>query len=197
MVTRKERAEATRLKLLEATAATLVEHGFAGTSTPRIVERAGVSQGALFKQFGSKTDLLIATTEHLFDGLLSGFREALGRAVERHPERSPLESGVHVLWEMFQTDRLRAVLELYVAARYDEALGEAIRPAIARHRANVKAAAAELFSRELDDEVLDAMIPGAIAMMNGAALIAPLSGDDSGAPEFLLRVARAVEEGRF
>ena len=197
MVTRQVRAEATRRALLEATVAVLVEQGYAGTTTPRIVKRAGVSQGALFKHFATKTDLLIATTEFLFDGLLNGFRASLGRAVERHPERTPLESSIHVLWSMFQGPRLQACLELYGAARHETALGAAMGPAIARHRGNMREVAAQLFSRELEDDVLDVVVPGAIAMLNGAALMAPLSGDDSSAPGFLLRVVKAVEEGNF
>ena len=65
----RERREETRGRLLAATQTSLVELGYAGATTTAICRRAGVSQGALFKHFASKGELLAATAEWLFGGL--------------------------------------------------------------------------------------------------------------------------------
>ena len=54
------RSRATRVRLLQATAAALEELGYAGASTTEVARRAGVSQGALYKHFPSKVQLLAA-----------------------------------------------------------------------------------------------------------------------------------------
>ena len=59
--TQQQRREETRGRLLAATQTALVERGYAGTTTTEVCRRAEVSQGALFKHFASKGELLAAT----------------------------------------------------------------------------------------------------------------------------------------
>lgn len=47
-------------KIVEATVAEVSARGFAGSSTRSIAQRAGVSEGSLFKQYRSKRGLLLA-----------------------------------------------------------------------------------------------------------------------------------------
>ena len=54
-----------RARLMDATIECLVEHGFGGTSTTLISERAGVSRGAQLHHFPTKNDLVVAAVEHL------------------------------------------------------------------------------------------------------------------------------------
>src|SRR4051812_4417683 len=70
-----ERRATTRLALLDAAASCLVDLGYAGTTTTVIVERAGVSQGALFKHFATKQELLTETAQHLYASLLQQYVE--------------------------------------------------------------------------------------------------------------------------
>ena len=65
---------ATRESLLDVTARLYSEHGWRGTTTRRIAEAAGVNEVTLFRQFGSKEQLLleaigIASLEHGPSGL--------------------------------------------------------------------------------------------------------------------------------
>ncbi|MEM7138370.1 MAG: TetR/AcrR family transcriptional regulator [Myxococcota bacterium] len=55
---RQARARATVEVLLEATAQVLVERGYAGLTTTRIAERAGVSVGTLYQYFEGKAELV-------------------------------------------------------------------------------------------------------------------------------------------
>ena len=61
--TQAERSAATRALLLEAAIASLASVGWANTTTTEVCRRAGVSQGALFKHFPTKTELLCRAAE--------------------------------------------------------------------------------------------------------------------------------------
>jgi AcrR family transcriptional regulator len=55
--TQSERRAATRGALIAAARELFAEHGFAGVSREEIVERAGVTRGAMYHYFASKEDL--------------------------------------------------------------------------------------------------------------------------------------------
>jgi len=70
-VSQEERSRAMRARLMDATIDCLVEHGFGGTSTTLISERAGVSRGAQLHHFKTKEKLVYATMEHVFHNVLA------------------------------------------------------------------------------------------------------------------------------
>jgi AcrR family transcriptional regulator len=55
--TQADRTAATRAALIEAGRKLFAEHGYAGVGTETLVREAGVSRGALYHQFGDKTEL--------------------------------------------------------------------------------------------------------------------------------------------
>ena len=63
--TRSERTADSRLLILDAAVACLVEEGYAGASTLAVQARAGVSRGRLLHHFPSRAQLLVAAAEHL------------------------------------------------------------------------------------------------------------------------------------
>ena len=63
--TQADRSQATRAALLASGRALFAEKGFAGTAREEIVERAGVTRGALHHHFGTKQDLFAAVFEEL------------------------------------------------------------------------------------------------------------------------------------
>ena len=65
--TQGERSAATVAKLIQATIEAIVEVGYAGASTREICDRAGISQGGLFRHFPTRRDLIVATLVHLYD----------------------------------------------------------------------------------------------------------------------------------
>ena len=63
--TQQQRREETRRALLDATVESLIEVGFARTTTLEVQRRADVSRGALLHHFPSKAELLVAAVDHL------------------------------------------------------------------------------------------------------------------------------------
>jgi AcrR family transcriptional regulator len=158
------RSRETRRRLLEATTEALIDLGYANASTPEICRRAGVSQGALFKHFSRKRELLAASVEHLFARLIEDF-EAGFAALDDEPDR--VAAAVRLLRETFAQPRLLAAFELYTAARCDEALRHALAPVMAEHRENLRRAAARLFP---EVSRIGAVADAVVAAVQGAAL---------------------------
>ncbi len=124
-VPQEERTRAMRQRLLDATVECLVERGWSGTSTTLVSQRAGVSRGAQLHHFPTKADLVLAAVEHLSDARRADLEAAAAELpTGRRRTRAVLEMlAVHFTGPVFS-----AALELWVAARTDEALREAVGP---------------------------------------------------------------------
>jgi AcrR family transcriptional regulator len=90
--TQAERTEATRGKLIATGRALFAERGFAATSTEDILSASGVSRGALYHHFGSKTDLFRAVFEAVEEDLTNQVTAAALGSGETDP-MSILEAG--------------------------------------------------------------------------------------------------------
>lgn len=146
--TQEERRQETIGKLLVATIACLSELGYAGTSTSKIVSRAGVSQGALFNHFDSRLALIVAATEEVCARHLEQFARAVALAEQLPGDR--VEAVVAFVRETSRTPAHAAWHEVMVAARTDAALREGVRGALARFEAGLLDAAQAVF--EVPDE---------------------------------------------
>ena len=69
-------AEARREEILEAALDEFAAHGLEGASTDAIARSAGISQPYLFRLFGTKKGLYVASTERCFDDTYVTFRTA-------------------------------------------------------------------------------------------------------------------------
>lgn len=80
MPTRDERADATRATLLAVARELFGQRGYAEVGTEEIVERAGVTRGALYHHFDGKRELFRAVHEQLereiLDGIVGLMRDA-------------------------------------------------------------------------------------------------------------------------
>jgi AcrR family transcriptional regulator len=121
--TQAERTAAMRTRLLDATIESLVTYGYAGTTTPRVAELAGVTRGAQIHHFRSKEDLVVAAIEHLAQQRAQAAIRELGR-VQASPD--PVSMMLDFLWEAHQGPMFVAALELWVAARTDSVLAEQV-----------------------------------------------------------------------
>lgn len=128
--TQLERKAATREALLDAALSCLMDRGYARFTTTEVAHRAGTSQGSVFRHFPSKSALLAATIEHLFDGLRSNFSAAYQSvpAGERTVARA-----LDLLWGQMLDRRLGAAYDLYGAAWTDPELQAALGPVMSDH----------------------------------------------------------------
>ncbi|MEM9727443.1 MAG: TetR family transcriptional regulator [Myxococcota bacterium] len=165
---RTRRAAATRARLLESSAAQLAERGYGRLATAAVAEGAGVAHGTLFKHFATKSDLMAATTEHVLEGAITEF---LGMARAFAGKTEPMDEALRALWAVFRSDRMQATLELYVAARTDEALREALRPIFSRHRAAFLDAARSLLPDAADQAEFESNVTGILATLLGGSLL--------------------------
>ena len=162
------RAIATHQKILNATVRCLCEIGYAGTSTTVVARRAGVSQGALYKHFGSKQQLLAATTEHLFGELIRDFRGAFAAGAQ---DEDRVTRALMELWRVFLAPELYAVVELYMVSRTDERLRQAMVPVMMRHRANLLDEARALFPEAAaQNPRFETGVEAIMSAMQGAAI---------------------------
>ena len=123
-VAERKSAEERREQILEAALAEFAAHGFEGGSTEAIAKAVGISQPYVFRLFGTKKELFIATIERCMRGTLEMFRSAVaGREGEE---------ALHAIGEAYVerlgTDPtyLHAQMQAY-AASHDPQIGEVVR----------------------------------------------------------------------
>lgn len=157
--TQEERSAATRVRLLDAAIDCLVEYGYAGTTTPRVAERAGVTRGAQVHHFGSKTDLVVAAIKHLAQRRIESAIRDVGQVVAGN---DPAGRILDFIWEVHQGPLFVATAELWLAARTDDTLAAEmanVEPAVnaALLVAIAQATPDESVQREIRDFVYTAM----------------------------------------
>jgi len=86
---RAERADATRVLLLDAGRELFAERGYAAVGTEEVVRRAGVTRGALYHHFRDKRDLFRAVYEQVEERLIASIAAEMGQAAPGDP------------WELF------------------------------------------------------------------------------------------------
>ena len=135
MATQEERRTGTRTRLVDAATAVLVDAGAHGFTTTEVGRRAGLSQGAIFRHFATKADLLAATVETIFDGLVDRYqREFTRRAPAMGADPADrLDASFDLLWEIFQDPQLLAAYDLFTASRSDPDLQRDLQPVVRAH----------------------------------------------------------------
>src|SRR5207248_10511941 len=104
--------------LLVAAMIEFAERGLEGTDTEDIARRAGISQPYLFRLFGTKKELFIATVTRCFRETLELFQ----RAAEGKRGQEALDAIGHGYMGQLETNRtwLRAQMQAYVASEDPE-----------------------------------------------------------------------------
>jgi AcrR family transcriptional regulator len=163
------RSLATRAALLDAAIASLVELGYAATTTIEVARRAGLSRGAHLHHFPTKAQLLAAAVEHLLERRLQEFRASMA-AIDTTADR--LDAAIDIAWSMFQSPAFVAWVELWVAARTDTQLAAVVTEMDARFTEESRAEFLAQFPPEPGDDPLLADIGRDLvfALMTGVAL---------------------------
>ena len=165
--TQQERREGTRKRLLDAAVEELIQTGYVRFRTAEVCRRAELSQGALFKHFATKTELVGATARHLFSLLIADY-ENLFAAAAKHQD--PIGASLRLLWQTFNGPLPKAAVELLAAARTDPELATTLSPVIAEHRTNLRNSARALFPDLAKRPNFDAHVRMLHDAMHGAIL---------------------------
>ncbi|MFD0820837.1 TetR/AcrR family transcriptional regulator [Micromonospora zhanjiangensis] len=170
-----ERSRATQARLLEATVECLVEHGWSGTTTTVVATRAGVSRGAQLHHYPTKATLVMAAVEHLADR----------RAAEIRAEAAVLPAGagrldrvIDMLAAVFTGPLYVAGLEVWVAARTDPELRDALVPLEARVGREMHRLTVELLGADERTPGVREAVQATLDLLRGLG-VANLLSDDS------------------
>lgn len=120
---RRQSAEERREAVLEAALSEFAERGLHGASTDEIARRAGISQPYLFRLFGTKKDLYVASVERCLKQTLEAFQEA---AAGLEGEEALEAMGKAYAEMLADRTMLRAQLQSYAACE-DAEICETVR----------------------------------------------------------------------
>jgi AcrR family transcriptional regulator len=184
-----ERSLATRTRLLEATVECLADLGWSGTTTTVIAERAGVSRGAQLHHFPTKTDLVVAAIDHL--AVLRA--QEMARAADALPQRRVADV-LELLAEQHTSPLFVAALEVWVAARTDAALREALLPVEARVGREIHRLAARMLGADESRPGVREAVQATLDLMRGLGVAGLLSDDAPRRRKLLAHWTRMLEE---
>jgi AcrR family transcriptional regulator len=174
--TQAERRTATRSALVRATVDSLVELGYARTTTQEVQFRAGVSRGALTHHFTAKSDLVLAAMEHLY----GEFSESVRKAAAALPDdpAARIRLGVELIWERFHGPLFVASMELWTAARTDPELRAALLPHERRLGVQLRELSGEVFGEQVARHpAAEAVYQVLLTSMRGQAMTYALQPD--------------------
>jgi AcrR family transcriptional regulator len=197
LVTSREASrEPTRDRIVAAAVRSLIEEGYAATTTLRVQHRAGVSRGALLHHFPRREDLFVAAVHQLVDDTLDEVRGELKRMP---PEPDPASRTVWMLRRASTSRSFAAQLELWGAARTDPALRAALRGAERPAIYHLRDLLGEVFGPEISAAPRYPLFRSVIIqVMRGMAVANGLASERQPAEAVLYQVAeftRLVLEG--
>jgi len=190
--TQQERREGTIRKLLDAATEMLIDAGYAETSVQRICDRAGVSQGALFRHFPTREALMVAVGADVGAKILEAYKKkftALGK------KERDIEAALRLVRDATRSRLNAAWYELELACRTNETLRKALEPTMRDYFAAITALAREL----LPDVALklgpsfDLLVTSVIALFDGETTHRFLVKDPAMEEARLALLVRGVE----
>mgnify|MGYP006078652035 CR=1 FL=1 len=172
-----DRSAETKSKLLAAAEACLTELGYAKTTTGRVCERAQVSKGALLHHFETRCNLLSSTLENIYAELTVQFNSDIDD-IQFEAER-PVKL-VHALWRVFDSTRMKPVIELWLASSNDEPLKERVFPVMNAFAENLYPQTLALFPALGEREgAVERLVDPLFCTLEGYALECSTFGRDS------------------
>jgi AcrR family transcriptional regulator len=189
-VPQEERTRAMRQRLLDATVECLVEVGWSGTSTTLVSQRAGVSRGAQLHHFPTKNALVLAAVEHL-----SAVRRAelQAAAAELPTGRRRTRAVLEMLDDQFTSSVFAAALELWVAARTDASLREAVGPLEQRIGRETHRSTVELLGVDESQPGARELVQATLDLVRGLGLATTLTDDTRRRKRILDQWARVLD----
>lgn len=166
---RQVRSEATRRKILDSAIEVFSDVGYAAAGWSTIIERTGMTKGALYHHFDSKESLASNIIEEGSDILLSAFRNVCGSS---SPGLENLLHGTFTIAEVLTSDKMaRAAAQLATAlSGFNAAASRFYANLVLETAQEARRAISEADLRnDIDPDVLSASVIGNIF---GARLVA-------------------------
>ncbi|MGH3331240.1 MAG: TetR/AcrR family transcriptional regulator [Nocardioidaceae bacterium] len=190
-IPQEERTRAMRQRLLDATVELLVERGWSGTSTTLVSQRAGVSRGAQLHHFPTKDDLVLAAVAHLSEVRAEELAEA-ARSLPHGRRRT--RAVLEMLANHFTSPVFTAALELWVAARTDTNLHEALGPLEQRIGREIHRRTVELLDVDESRPGARELVQATLDLVRGLGLANTLSDDAARRGRVLDQWARTLDD---
>jgi AcrR family transcriptional regulator len=159
--TQAERTAATRATLIEAAYACLLETGYGATTVGAVQARAGVARGTLLHHFPTRAALMVGVVEDVVERRLAVL------SAQAPPADQGWDAVVDLVWRDLQSPAFLAALELWVAARTDPDLQQALVPLQERLFATVHHAVTALVG---DDPGAPTLVQFTIDLLTGTTL---------------------------
>lgn len=175
---RAEQREATRIAIVEATAACLVEEGYAKLTTRRVAERADVAQSTVMHHFETREALLVEAVTHLALRLADRALESIDLAALGEPAHR--EAVLDEAWREFTSPQALAAAQLWAAAWSEPELVAPLRELEERIAAILATTAGRLFPNLADesDVRLAALLDACVSAIRGLVMVLPIWGRD-------------------
>jgi len=176
--TQQQRRDETRRALLDAAVESLIEVGFARTTTLEVQRRADASRGALLHHFPSKTELLVAAVDHLAEMRARELKMLAAQLPDERAGRARTDAVLELLWQCFAGTFFQVAMELRTAARTDPELRPVLIAAERALRDRIVAQARTLFGKDVAEHPgLERALDFTLQFMIGAAMTTVLHED--------------------
>lgn len=179
--TQQQRRDETSRALLDAAVESLIEVGFARTTTLEVQRRANASRGALLHHFPSKAELLVAAVDHLAEMRARELKILSAQLPDERAGRARTDAVLELLWQCFTGTFFQVSMELRTAARTDPELRPVLITAERALRDRILLQAKALFGKDVSEHPgLERALDFTLQFMIGAAMTAVLHKEDGG-----------------
>lgn len=118
-----QRSAETQAKVIEAAIACLHRVGYAATTVTMVAEEAQVSRGAMSHQYPTKTDLMLAVVEAVYEQDVQAYNASMTSSAPA----SWLAGLPSTMWQVISRPSGTAVMEIMLASRSDSDLADKLR----------------------------------------------------------------------
>lgn len=108
-----------QLKILTAGISEFANYGYENSSTNRIVKKAGISKGSLFKYFPTKEDFYFYVLDNITSELISSIKEKINTLSSDWFQRIIEYSALEFSWYMLHPEKSQMIVRAFTSSNTD------------------------------------------------------------------------------
>lgn len=108
-----------QLKILTAGISEFANYGYENSSTNRIVKKAGISKGSLFKYFPTKEDFYFYVLDNITSELISSIKEKINTLSSDWFQRIIEYSALEFSWYMLYPEKSQMIVRAFTSSNTD------------------------------------------------------------------------------